>query len=137
MTRTDSSPKSKLSGVRVLAVDDDPENLSRLRSLLIDEGAHVTAVGTAAEALTAAQMSGFDLLVFDMILPGMRGDELLRAVRTVNTRLATTPALAVTGYGSMENQGRVLRAGFRASLYKPLDPTRFIRIAADALGTTG
>jgi len=62
---------------RILAVDDEPDMLWGLRYALGDEGYEVDTAGNAAEALTLAADQRPDLIVLDVVMPGVDGFEPL------------------------------------------------------------
>jgi PAS domain S-box-containing protein len=85
-----------LSGRRVLVVDDDPKFRGSLREFLQAEHAHVEEAGNGEQALRALAQHPPDLLVLDLLMPGMDGFELLRRLRN-NRQNLHLPVLAVTG----------------------------------------
>lgn len=125
-----------LAGMRVLAVEDQPDMHELLRRVLADHGAQVTVVDTADEALTllgdAPQSSGFDVLVSDIGLPVLDGNALIRKVRQ-NLHLDATrlPAVAVSGYARQEDRQRALEAGYQAYVTKPYDVATLISMLRD------
>ncbi len=69
----------------MLAVDDEPDSLNLLRSVLEGAGASVTTSGSAAAALEAIRRnSRRDVIVADIGMPGMDGLQLIRALRQLD-----------------------------------------------------
>ena len=122
-------PASKLWGVRILIVDDDPDSLDLLGFLLQQEGAIVTAVSSAAAAIAILSEQGTELLVSDIGLPKMNGYELIRQVRSL-PQGEQLPALALTAFARREEEAAALEAGFQAHLAKPIDVTQLLDILA-------
>ncbi|HEY6078548.1 MAG TPA: ATP-binding protein, partial [Polyangiaceae bacterium] len=91
-------PHGELHGLRVLAVDDEHDNLELVRYLLESAGAQVTAAGSAEAALAALDSGTFQLMISDIGLQDQDGLELMREVRARGHRAAELPAIALTGY---------------------------------------
>jgi CheY-like chemotaxis protein len=79
----------------------------------------VRAVATGKEALQALEEGRPDILVTDLVLPGLDGFQLLQKMRSMAPQ---TPALAVTAYDVPEHREHALRQGFSAFLAEPVDP---------------
>ncbi len=109
-----------LTGVRVLLVDDDADTRDLMTLVLETDGAIVTAVGSAEEALTAFETAAPAAVVTDLGMPGMSGIDLIRTLRA-RTRAVTTAFLLVSGHGAKEEVDRALEAGFDAHLTKPIE----------------
>jgi CheY-like chemotaxis protein/CHASE3 domain sensor protein len=81
---------------RVLLVEDDPRQQESLRQLIADEDVEIVTVGRGADALSALAHSVFDLMVIDLALPDMPGQELLRRMATGESR-SFPPVIVYTG----------------------------------------
>jgi two-component system, OmpR family, response regulator CpxR len=99
--------------VRILIVDDDEELSSLLTELLSREGFRVDCQSDGARGLAAALSGGYDLLVLDVMLPGLGGFEILTRVRR-ETRL---PVLMLTARG--EDEDRIIGLDLGADDYLP------------------
>jgi PAS domain S-box-containing protein len=106
--------------VRVMVVDDSRDTLIVTRIILEQEGYEVMTAETGQAALQALERSRPDVLLLDLGLSDMTGHELLRQARQLS-HLQHTPAIALTGYGRLEDQQHSLEAGFLRHLVKPLD----------------
>ena len=95
--------RSRLSGLRILVVDDDPEAAELLTFVLQSEGATVLAVSSAARGYDILVDQHPDVLVSDIGMPDEDG--------------------AITAYASAEDRTRALGAGFDLHLSKPIEPT--------------
>ena len=114
-------PKPLLN-LHILLVDDDPDSLNLMRFVLESNGAKTVCAESAAEALLKLEENRFDLLISDLGMAEMDGYDLIRRVReSEKTNLKSLPALALTGYVSVEDRSRVLSAGFHEHLSKPVN----------------
>lgn len=111
----------RLEGVRVLVVDDVRAVREVVASILSHDGAKVTAVGSAEEALDALQGERPDVLLSDLVMPGKGGYWLIGQVRALPPdRGGVTPAVALTAFAGPEHRASVLRAGFQLHVEKPV-----------------
>jgi CheY-like chemotaxis protein len=110
-----------LEGITVLLVDDDPEELSVVGTLLRSEGADVTAVARVEDALRVLQSGPPRVLVSDLVIPGHDGFTLIRRVRRMEKEDGGgLPALAISGFGNAEQRRYALAEGFDEYLAKPV-----------------
>jgi CheY-like chemotaxis protein len=70
--------------VRVLLVDDDPATRTSVGALLENEAFSIECAGSGEEAVKKLRLSRFDLLLLDLMLPGMNGFELLRELNSID-----------------------------------------------------
>jgi PAS domain S-box-containing protein len=113
---------TRLRDLTILAVDDNEDMLQLMEEMLRWEGAVVTTATTAAAALQSAREHRPDVLILDIGMPDMHGYELLSALRgACPARNGRMPAIAVTGYASVEDAARAMAAGFQAHLAKPFE----------------
>jgi signal transduction histidine kinase/CheY-like chemotaxis protein len=119
-----TSRRSRLEGVRVLAVDDDADAREPLLELLRSWGARATGAGSAREARAALQSERFDLVVSDLAMPGEDGCALVATLRATEKASGAPrlPAVALTAFATAEDLRRAAEAGFDAHLVKPVDP---------------
>ena len=122
---------SRLDGVRVLVVDDARNVREVVTDILTQDGAKVTAVGCAEEALAALQSERPDVLLSDLAMPGRGGYWLIGQVRALPPeRGGVTPAAALTAYTGPEHRASVLRAGFQLHVEKPIGLDALIGVVA-------
>lgn len=110
-----------LTGVTVLLVDDDLDELTLVGTLLHKAGADVTAVAKVEDALRALQNARPRVLVSDLMIPGHDGFTLIRRIR----RMAEDggghlPALAISGFDNADQRRYALEEGFDEYLPKPV-----------------
>jgi two-component system CheB/CheR fusion protein len=121
-----------LSGIRILVVDDDSETASAFAALLNLEGALVATAHSGSEALTYLDHEPVDLMLCDISMPGMDGYELIDQLRS-NPRLASLPAIALTGYTGNTDETHARAKGFDLSLTKPVSLDALIAAAEQVL----
>ena len=110
-----------LEGITVLLVDDDPEELTVVGTLLRSEGADVTAVARVEDALRVMQNGRPRVLVSDLVIPGHDGFTLIRRVRRLEKEKGgDLPALAISAFGNAEQRRYALAEGFDEYLPKPV-----------------
>jgi len=102
--------------LRLLLVEDHLPSLQMLSSLLTRDGHQVVAVGTMAEALSAAKAQTFSLVISDLGLPDGTGNQLMEKLRVVHG----LKGIALSGYGMAEDIMRSREAGFITHLVKPV-----------------
>jgi PAS domain S-box-containing protein len=125
--------KQKLSGKRVLVVDDDADTLVMLRKTLERYGAGVETCDSVAAALRTLDGSpAFDVLVSDIGMPVEDGYTLMRRIveRARERGSARLPALALTAYARREDHDAALAAGFDAHIAKPVAPAELVEAVA-------
>jgi|GEM_PF-423652 len=112
----------QLTGLRVLAVDDNRINLVVLDKALKKEGAQVTlaADGQQAVQILLAQPRGFDVVLMDIQMPVMDGLTATREIRR-DPALRELPVIALTAGVLPEERQAALDAGMNGFLTKPLD----------------
>ncbi|MBW4695705.1 MAG: hybrid sensor histidine kinase/response regulator [Lyngbya sp. HA4199-MV5] len=82
---------------RILVVDDLPDNCFLIQTLLQQEGYHIDVANNGSEALSFMEIKPPDLLLLDVMMPGMDGYEVTRRIRQ-NTVLPFLPILLITAH---------------------------------------
>jgi adenylate cyclase len=106
---------------RILVVDDNASNRDLLSRRLVREGYRVTAAesGAAALALTAAE--SFDLVLLDLMMPGMSGFEVLCRIKAdAGTR--HVPVIMISALDELDSTVRCIEAGAEDYLPRPFNP---------------
>ena len=106
---------SKGSNGRVLVVDDDPQVLSLLRRILLVEGFEPDICEDGESALVKAQLAPPDLMVLDLMLPGLDGLEVCRRMR----QMSQAPILMLTARDAVADRVAGLEVGADDYLVKP------------------
>jgi signal transduction histidine kinase len=126
-----SQEGSRLSGLKVLVVDDEEDVREMLRVTLEREGARVATAGSVSEAFAAFEEERPDVVVSDIAMPVADGYALMKSLRTRSPEEGgAVPALALTAYASPEDAARSRAAGFQVHLAKPIDPGRVVETIA-------
>ena len=120
-------PLEGLTGLRVLAVDDDEDNTSLLRQLLELSGARVLTANSGPTALALAANSDVDIVLSDISMPGMDGFEFVRRLRKLNGK-ENVRVIALTGFGRRDDIEQAHNEGFVAHLTKPIDFDKLIKM---------
>ena len=128
-----------LKGIRILAVDDDPDTLEFLCFVLEREGALVTCVDRSEIALerlkSASAASRPHVLISDLAMPKKDGAWLIKAIRALPAdQGGGVPALALTAYTSQATAEQLTEAGFQMRLTKPMNPDALIEAVRSLAG---
>jgi adenylate cyclase len=110
---------------RILIVDDMPANVKLLEDLLGFHGYEVEAATSGEEALEAIRGRPPDLVLLDILMPGISGYDVCRAVRA-DPRLAMLPVVMVTALENREERVKGLEAGADDFLSKPINPPELV-----------
>jgi signal transduction histidine kinase len=117
-----------LTGLRLLIVENDRESRDSMVVLMSSHGAKVTVAGAGGDALAAFESRRPDLMIVDIDLPDMDGDELIGKVRALEgKRQGEVPAIAVTAY---ERPHDSADAGFQMFVSKPVEPGKLVDTVA-------
>jgi two-component system cell cycle sensor histidine kinase/response regulator CckA len=118
-------------GPETVLVVEDEAALRELESLMLEEaGYDVLTASNAAEALDVAADNVVDLLVVDVVMPGMSGPQL---VEELAARGSDVPVVFISGYGADEVSSRGLLASNAALIEKPFQAEEFLRRVRDVL----
>lgn len=119
----------------VLVVDDNAMNL-KVAQLQLRKAwpmARITTASSGAEALAKIQTQPLDLALIDMVMPGMDGLAVTRAVRDLPVPLCHLPVIALTANANPVDRQRCLDAGMNDVLYKPMDPERMLETVSQVM----
>ncbi|HKA43543.1 MAG TPA: response regulator [Burkholderiales bacterium] len=105
----------------ILAVDDTPTNLSLIAELLRDRY-RVRVATSGAKALELAAASPPDLMLLDVMMPGLNGYEVLERMRT-DAQLRRIPVVMISAVDQIESVIRCIELGAEDYLLKPFNPT--------------
>lgn len=115
---------------RLLIVEDESTLRESLQRVFMREGYEVDAAGSVEEALEGFEEGAYDLIVTDILLPGLSGIEFLKEVKQ---RMADQLVIVMTAYASIETAIGALRAGAYDYILKPIIHEEIKRIIRNAL----
>lgn len=118
---------------KVLVVEDDPDQLEVIRSTLKAAG---FAIGTAAngiDALLKTRSVAPDLIVLDLMLPGLNGLDICESLRQ-DPSTASVPIIMLTGLHGQFGRFAGLEAGASEFLFKPFNPQELVSKVEELIG---
>jgi len=126
-----ASEFAQLAGIHVMVVDDNPDAREILQSALQYCGALVTTLDSAVVALKLLREVRPDVIVTDLAMPRNNGLWLMREILALRPdRGGQIPVLAVSAHDDAYDRRRVLDAGFREYLVKPVAIRELSRVVA-------
>jgi DNA-binding NtrC family response regulator len=108
---------------RILVIDDEPDIRDSLEALLTQEKYQVTLAPNATEGLKRLELSAYDLVLLDLMMPDKSGMQVLQEVRARDTE---TPIFMITAYGSIEVAVQALKHGASDYFSKPWDNEKLL-----------
>jgi adenylate cyclase len=115
--------------ITILAVDDQPANLRLLDAVLLPRGYRVVHATSGEQALELLPSSGVDLVLLDVVMPGIDGYEVCRRIRSAS-ETAFLPVVMITASGNQEKK-RAIEAGADDFVSKPFDQSELLaRVAS-------
>jgi two-component system OmpR family response regulator len=120
---------------KVLIVEDEPE-VQEVERMVVEDllGCEVTVASTGEEALEKLSESTPDLVVLDLLLPGIDGFTVAERMRA-ESRLDTTRILALSGLTRQEDKERAKAAGVNDVLDKPFDLDELVKKIEGLVGS--
>jgi CheY-like chemotaxis protein len=131
--RADGEP-GRLTGVKVLVVDDEPDGRTLVGRILQECSAQVALAGSAREALGTIGEFEPDVLISDIGMPDTDGYELMRQVRALGGPAGSVPAAALTALARPEDRTRAILSGYQTHISKPVDAVELIAVVAALAG---
>lgn len=105
----------------ILAVDDRDENRELVARYLSRSGHFVVTAGNGEEALRTLEQADVDVVLLDLVMPGMDGREVLRRIKE-HEEWRATPVIVISGHQDMEDIIECIEAGADDYLFKPFNP---------------
>ena len=115
---------------RILVVEDDESMLRFLTDELREAGFRVLGCSSAGAALEQVRTQAVEAVVTDLVMPGMKGDELLRELRVA---VPGVPVVIMTAFGSIESAVEAMREGAYHYLTKPFRIEQLVGTLESAL----
>lgn len=107
---------------KILLAEDNPTNRKVVINLLEKFGHSVHAVENGRQAIAALSIDGYNLVLMDVTMPELNGQEAVSRIRKVEGLDHHTPVIALTGHTSDSEVQRCLASGMDACLFKPVRP---------------
>ena len=111
-----------MAGEHILAIDDEPRYLRVIAFNLEQEGFHVTPATSGEQGLTLFEGIDPDLVILDVMLPGLDGFEVCRRIRELSAR----PIIMLTAKGAEEDKIKGLRIGADDYVTKPFSAAELL-----------
>ncbi|MCX5883693.1 MAG: response regulator, partial [Deltaproteobacteria bacterium] len=115
---------------RIMVVDDEKGICQNVEKILSKNNYEVICALSAAEALERMKTESFDLMISDIVMPGMNGLELLKQVKT---EWPKTRALMMTAYASTDTALKAIRLGALDYVSKPFTPDELRTVVQKAM----
>ncbi|ACR78839.1 response regulator receiver modulated metal dependent phosphohydrolase [Kosmotoga olearia TBF 19.5.1] len=123
----------KVINMKILAVDDNKENIYMLETLFKSYGYEVESSQNGVEALEKLAEQDFDVVISDILMPEMDGFQLCRRVK-MDDRLKEIPFILYTAaYTDPEDRKFALSLGVDRFIIKPLEPDAFVKIVREVI----
>ena len=106
-----------MEAIRILVVEDDPDINQLLCTIMSDAGYQCQPAFSGSEAMLWAERERFDLVLLDLMLPGLTGEEFITRIR----RGGTMPIIVLSAKAGLEDRVNVLRLGADDFIPKPFD----------------
>jgi two-component system response regulator HydG len=114
----------------LLVVDDEASNLESLERIFAREGLAVLAAKDGKDALEVVRKRRVDVVLTDLMMPGISGVDLLKAVKQISPE---TETVVMTAYGTVEAAVEAMREGAYDFITKPLKRAHVVRVVSKAL----
>jgi HAMP domain-containing protein/signal transduction histidine kinase/DNA-binding response OmpR family regulator len=122
----DAGPDESVAGKKILVVDDDVRNIFALTSVLESHGLSMVYAENGSAGLDALSKNpDIDLVLMDVMMPGMDGYETMRAIRRHPTHMSL-PIIAITAKALKEDREKCITAGASDYIPKPVDIDRLL-----------
>ncbi len=107
-----------ISNIKILIVDDEEIARDNLTHVLNQEGYSTVAVGSGSEALQQFEKAEFELVLTDLMLPGMNGIELLEHIKEMEP---STQVIVITGHATVTTAVSAMQHGAHSYIAKPFN----------------
>ena len=129
---TDKDQEDRMKSIKILLVDDEQEFTSTLAERLEIRGHETVMADNGESGLGLVESQDFDVVILDLMMPGIGGLDTLRHIKKVKPDL---PVILLTGHGSAKEGMEGMHLGAFDYLMKPLDINELLEKLAEATGT--
>ncbi|HOS99765.1 MAG TPA: response regulator [Acidobacteriota bacterium] len=123
-----------LKKVRILIVDDDPDVCEYLQKFLSKDGYDVTAVANPTQVLDELKNKPYQIIILDLKMPGMSGEELLRRIRAIDSDICI---IIYTGYPTVDSAVDTMKQQVFDYIKKPFNIDDFRAVIRKAIEERG
>jgi PAS domain S-box-containing protein len=116
--------QQELAGLRILVVDDNPDNRTYISSFLSSAGARIETAVNGVQAVELATQRDYNIVLMDIQMPELDG---IGAMRYLKSQDYSKPVLALTAHAMTGDRENSLKAGFQDHLVKPIDRAHLIQ----------
>lgn len=117
-------------GATILVVDDEASNRESLEKILTREGYQVEQFGTGSDVITRLRGGGVSLVLTDLKMPGMTGNDLLKAIKAIDPDVEV---IVMTAYGTVEIAVEAMKMGAWDFISKPFRRMEIVKTVRQAL----
>jgi len=117
-------------GKKILIVDDDRFVREGLTELFLSRGFAVESAEDGYEAITRVENENFDLILLDLILPGISGIDTLKSIISIDPR---ANIIAMTAYSEQSVVARAMTEGAKRCFLKPMETAPLLSMVESAL----
>lgn len=110
---------------RILCVDDEMQNRKLLEAVLVPEGYETIEAKNGSEALDKVRTEHIDLILLDVMMPGMDGFEVCREIKG-HKKYRNIPVIMITALKAKQDRVKGIEAGAEEFLSKPFDETEVL-----------
>lgn len=114
----------------ILLVDDEPNILRALKFLFTQKGLHVLTAANGKEGILKAHKYKPDIIILDVMMPGMDGFEVAKQIRAKQS-LQNCTIIFLTAKGTNQDQNQGYAAGGEIYLTKPFDNQKLVNIVLE------
>ena len=105
---------------KILVIEDEPDINRLLAKILNNADYHVTSAYSGTEAKLLLEKESPDLILLDLMLPGISGEQLLNMLR--KEKYSNIPAIVISAKNSLDNKVTLLKGGADDYITKPFEP---------------
>ncbi len=118
-----------LSGMKVLVAEDNNINILVIKRFLEKWGISYKIGTTGTEAINLIKNEAFDLILMDLHMPEMDGEDATKLIRSnIDKRINSIPIIALTANASSDTQNKLLNNGFTNYISKPFNPDNLFKL---------
>ena len=124
------NPQEKISKGKVLIVDDAPDTVEIIKKLLVFEGYEVLTTSTGEEGVQKVEKEKPEIVLLDISLPGIDGNEALKRIRKVDPIVSV---IMLTAFATVDNAISALKEGASDFIKKPFENEHLIHLVNQCL----